>query len=297
MFRKSKSALCSIVIAMSLGFASSVTLADDFSYDKNALPNGKPWTSETFTAGPDNFQFVIIGDRTGGANQEGTFDIAINQLKLLQPEFVINVGDMIEGYSDQKTELIAEWDEIDEKLKTLQIPFFRTPGNHDIANKTAQEVWRERYGATYYHFLYKNTLFLVLDSEDPPREAPPGMKEKLDLYNRLQTEDPAKAQEMLAEFMSDESVVAGLAQPAFNNANQANLYTGQGMASAARNSGFANAAGTMGVTNAVQRGINDLSQGGVFQQMGDWLQSKWGNAPSTTQSTYVGGPRSNTPGQ
>jgi hypothetical protein len=213
MFRKTKSALCSIALAMSLGLASSAALADDFSYDKNALPNGKPWTSETFTAGPDNFQFVIIGDRTGGANQEGTFDIAINQLKLLQPEFVINVGDMIEGYSDQKTELIAEWDEIDEKLKTLQIPFFRTPGNHDIANKTAQEVWRERYGATYYHFLYKNTLFLVLDSEDPPREAPPGMKEKLDLYNRLQTEDPAKAQEMLAEFMSDESVVAGLAQP------------------------------------------------------------------------------------
>ena len=51
---------------------------------------------------------------------------------------------------------------------------------------------------------------MVLNSEDPPREAPEGIKEKLELYNRLQTEDPAKAQAMLAEFMADESVVAGL---------------------------------------------------------------------------------------
>ena len=54
---------------------------------------------------------------------------------------------------------------------------------------------------------------MVLDSEDPPRTPPEGIKEKLDEYNRLQTEDPAKAQAMLAEFMSDESVVAGLAKP------------------------------------------------------------------------------------
>jgi hypothetical protein len=31
--------------------------------------------------------------------------------------------------------------------------------------------------------------------------------------SKLQTEDPAKAKAMLAEFMSDESVVAGLAKP------------------------------------------------------------------------------------
>jgi len=39
------------------------------------------------------------------------------------------------------------------------------------------------------------------------------MKEKIELFNRLQTEDPAKAQSMLAEFMSDEAVVAGLSKP------------------------------------------------------------------------------------
>jgi len=39
------------------------------------------------------------------------------------------------------------------------------------------------------------------------------MDEKLKLYNRLQVEDPAKASEMLEEFMKDESVVAALGKP------------------------------------------------------------------------------------
>ena len=184
-----------------------------FTYDKAAIPAAKPWTAKRFKNNPRNFQFAIIGDRTGGANVEHTFKLAMGQINLLQPEFVINVGDIIEGYSDKKAELNAEWDEVDEILKTLDMPFFRTPGNHDIANKTAQQVWRERHGATYYCFVYKEVLFMVLDSEDPPREAPEGIKESLNLYNKLQTEDPAKAKAMLAEFMADESVVAGLSKP------------------------------------------------------------------------------------
>ncbi|MCH8070500.1 MAG: hypothetical protein IIA09_01025 [Proteobacteria bacterium] len=39
-------------------------------------------------------------------------------------------------------------------------------GNHDLTNLTMRDVWTERYGARYYHFTYKNVLFLMLDSED-----------------------------------------------------------------------------------------------------------------------------------
>ena len=84
--------------------------------------------------------FVIIGDRTGGANVMETFKLAMDQINLLQPEFVINVGDIIEGYSEDKTELNAEWDDIDKSINSLDMPFFRTPGNHDIANEVAKEV-------------------------------------------------------------------------------------------------------------------------------------------------------------
>jgi len=181
-----------------------------FSYDQTRLAKEKPWTDKKFQSDPNNFQFAIIGDRTGGANIKGTFDLAMGQLNLLQPEFVINVGDMIEGYSSDKSKLNAEWDETDAMLNKLEMPFFRTPGNHDIANDVAEQVWIDRHGALYYHFVYNNVLFIVLDSEDPPRTAPDGMEEKLETYNRLQKEDPAKAQAMLKEFMSDEAVVAAL---------------------------------------------------------------------------------------
>jgi hypothetical protein len=110
--------------------------------------------------------------------------------------------------------------EIDAMLAKLDMPFFRTPGNHDIANSTAQQVWRDRHGATHYSFVYKDVLFVVLDSEDPPRAAPEGMEEKIETYNRLQTEDPEKAQAMLAEFMSDEAVVAALGKPVEFGADQ-----------------------------------------------------------------------------
>lgn len=203
-----------IVAMPALLLAQNMHDPEAFSYDKHRLTDVKPWTPQNFQNDPDEFQFVIIGDRTGGANAEGTFNLAMSQINLLQPEFVINVGDIIEGYSDVKEELHAEWDEFDTMLEKLNMPFFRVPGNHDISNPTAQEVWLERHGATYYHFVYKDVLFMVLDSEDNSRPPPPpGIKESLALYSRLQVEDPAKAQELLAEFMADSAVVAGLSKP------------------------------------------------------------------------------------
>ena len=151
--------------SMDQGAGSSAT----FSYDEAALAKAKAWTAKDFQNNPENFQFAIIGDRTGGANAQGAFVLAMGQLNLLQPEFVINVGDIMENFSNDKEELNGEWNEVDAMLNKLNMPFVRTPGNHDIANDVAQQVWLERHGATYYLFVYKNVLFIVLDSEDPPR--------------------------------------------------------------------------------------------------------------------------------
>jgi len=217
---KMKIAVIVIALALFSPLVWGQETAPVFSYDKERITEAKPWTNKEFQNDPANFHFLIIGDRTGGHNILGTFKLAINQINLLLPEFVINVGDLIEGYSDNKAKLNTEWNEVDAMLNTLEMPFFRTTGNHDIANRVAQQVWKDRYGVLYYHFIYKNVLFVVLDTEDPPRETPPGMEEKIETYNRLQTEDPAKAKAMLAEFMSDKSVVAGLAQPIVFSAEQ-----------------------------------------------------------------------------
>ena len=114
-----------MLLALLVAGLSTAARSEEFKFNKDALPAAKPWTSEDFRDDPKDFQFVIIGDRTGGANVQGTFKLAIGQLNLLQPEFVINVGDLIEGYSDKTSELNAEWDQADSMLKTLDMPFFR----------------------------------------------------------------------------------------------------------------------------------------------------------------------------
>ena len=185
-----------------------------FIYDEEALLNAKPWTSKDFQNKPENFQFAIIGDRTGGANALGTFNLAMDQINLLQPEFVINVGDLIEGYPESKGELDVMWDEADSMISKLQMPFFYTMGNHDVSTPETKEAWLERRGVDYYYFLYNDVLFIVLNSEDDSRPAPPPeIMEGIKIYNKLQLEDPEAAKEMLKEFMSDEAVIAALAQP------------------------------------------------------------------------------------
>jgi len=185
-----------------------------FKYDEEAISNVKPWTSENFKNNPENFQFVIIGDRTGGANSEGTFRLAMNQINLLQPEFVINVGDLIEGYPEDRADLNSMWDEADGLLSKLDMPFFRTIGNHDVSTPETKEVWLERYGADYYHFVYGNALFMVINSEDGSRPEPPeNIIEDLKKYNRLKVEDPEAASKLLGEFMTSDAVIAALGKP------------------------------------------------------------------------------------
>ena len=206
--------LAGIILQSGCSTTKSGSSTDVFSYDQAAISGAKPWTAKEFRNDPENFQFAIIGDRTGGANVQGTFKLAMGQLNLLQPEFVINVGDIIEGYTEDKSELEEMWEEVEDMTGELQMPFFYVRGNHDVSYPIAHEVWRDRYGAAYYHFIYKDVLFIALDSEDSPRmEPPPDMKEKIKLYSRLQTEDPPAARKMLAEFMKDEAVVAGLTKP------------------------------------------------------------------------------------
>lgn len=126
-----------------------------------------PWSSLEAHNDPDHFQFAVVTDRTGG-HRPGIFEDGVRKLNLLRPEFVLSVGDLIEGYSEDVHELASEWDEFTGFVAQLKMPFFYVPGNHDISNTVQARVWRERFGRSYYHFVYRNVLFLCLNSEDPP---------------------------------------------------------------------------------------------------------------------------------
>ena len=128
-----------------------------------------PWSHLEFLDDPGDFQFAIVTDRTGG-HRPGVFPEGLRKVNLLRPEFVMSVGDLIEGYHQDPKAIEAEWDEFDSFIATnLESPFFYLPGNHDISNEFSAQVWEARYGASYYHFLYKDVLFLCLNSEDGKR--------------------------------------------------------------------------------------------------------------------------------
>jgi hypothetical protein len=159
-----------VLLPFVLGLALATTAAwsAGIYHGNSSDPGGKnPWTAQPFNTGDDLFQFAIVSDRTGG-HREGVFAKAITQLNLLQPEFVLSVGDLVEGYNDKPAQVEAMWKEFDAYVGKLQMPFFHLPGNHDMATKTLVDTWKSRFGKVFYHFIYKNVLFMCLNTDDYP---------------------------------------------------------------------------------------------------------------------------------
>lgn len=159
------------------GWAASPSYAQDaFRGDAES----RPYTHLRFQGDADEFRFAVIGDRTGGT-RGGAFPAAVDLLNLLQPEFIVNVGDLIEGYVEDEAALKAMWGEVDEQLAELDAPLFFVMGNHDVNLDPSEKVWFDRVGADrgYSHFVYKDVLFLLMSTEDPPKNDPdPELEEK-----------------------------------------------------------------------------------------------------------------------
>ena len=129
----------------------------------NSNDRATPWTSLNALDSDNRFHFAVVTDRTGG-ERLGIFEPAMQTVNLMQPAFVVSVGDLIEGYTKNRVQLRKEWDELDSFVGQLDAPFFYTAGNHDYSNQVMADVWRERYGPSYYSFVYKDVLFVVLNS-------------------------------------------------------------------------------------------------------------------------------------
>jgi predicted phosphodiesterase len=155
-----------LIVALLLGVAACATRPGPV-FEHNVSGTAKPWTEADFDNAPDNFTFAVFSDLTGG-EREGIFKVAVEQLRLLRPELIVSVGDLIEGGTDDRAQLDREWDSFDERTQRARTRVFYTGGNHDLTSPLMWEVWEERYGRRYYHFRYKDTLFLVLDTEDNP---------------------------------------------------------------------------------------------------------------------------------
>ena len=149
-----------------------------------------PWTHLAFDADPDDFSFAIISDLQGGY-REGVFEAAVERVNLMRPELVVSVGDLIAGYTEDAAEIHRQWDWFDERARWIDAPFFYTPGNHDFSNEVMKQIWHERLGRDYYHFRYRDVLFLVLNTEEPPIPDDPEARAFFARLMQLREEDPA----------------------------------------------------------------------------------------------------------
>ena len=128
-----------------------------------------PWTDTIVNDSPEKFQFAIISDLTGG-ERAGVFDQAVDKLNQLQPDFVVSIGDLVEGYTTDQKHLADQWKVFNSRLEKLDSPFFYLPGNHDISNEWMLGEWEKRFGTPYYHFKYRKVLFLVVNTENFPSD-------------------------------------------------------------------------------------------------------------------------------
>ncbi len=131
----------------------------------------------------EQFHFVVMGDRTG-QEEKGVFKQILQKVNQLGPAFVLSVGDNIQGYTDDPNSVPPQWDEFEAFIKILKTPYLKVPGNHDISNEMMAEFYRQRYQKLYYHTVYKNVLFLFLNTDDPSAHVDLAIRAELDAERR-----------------------------------------------------------------------------------------------------------------
>jgi len=107
--------------------------------------------------------FAVIGDRTGG-HTPGIYGKITEEIERLKPDFVITIGDMIEGYTDDTTVVNSQWKEYKSLIAPFTMPVYFTPGNHDIWDEASLKLYQNHIGNPYYSFDFKGLHFVILDN-------------------------------------------------------------------------------------------------------------------------------------
>jgi predicted phosphodiesterase len=114
-------------------------------------------------SGQSSFRFAILGDRTGEA-VPGVYEEAWREIDADRPDFVITVGDTIQGGDDAHAE--SEWREVRRMLaRYRKYRMFFVPGNHDVWSPISARLY-ERYTrrSLHYSFNYKQAHFTILNN-------------------------------------------------------------------------------------------------------------------------------------
>ena len=142
-------------------------------FSGNETPAAEPAQSE------NSFSFAIIGDtqRFSAGNPNGNFQKAVKYISAANPALVFSVGDLVSSCDDGSkcSKEYSDWKKI---VGALLPKTYAMQGNHDrTGDDKTDKIWRDSFAfptngpadfsEQVYSFDYKNSHFVVLDSDKP----------------------------------------------------------------------------------------------------------------------------------
>jgi len=118
-----------------------------------------------FAAQAADFKFAVLGDSQ--LHNPDVFESLVREVELLKPDFVVQVGDMIHGYTYEPGQIRGEWARFKTQIAPLSMPFYPVPGNHDVTTSPMEAIYEEVWGRDrfYYSFNHKGSHFIILDTD------------------------------------------------------------------------------------------------------------------------------------
>ena len=128
----------------------------------------------------DAFTFAVFGDRTGG-QPEGVDVLAdaVRDVNLIEPDLVMTVGDLVNGYN-RTAEWLIQMREFKSIMNRLLCPWFPVAGNHDVYWRPLddpempkfqhQDHYEMHFGPLWYSFQHKKCAFTVIYSDEGDEE-------------------------------------------------------------------------------------------------------------------------------
>ncbi|MEO1237060.1 MAG: metallophosphoesterase, partial [Planctomycetota bacterium] len=194
-----------------------------FHTNRRATPLAVPAEDEAFT-------FAVFGDRTGGPN-EG-IDIlaqAVADVNLLEPDLVMTVGDMIDGYN-QTPGWLEQMNQYKEVMNHLLCPWFPVAGNHDVYWRgddrpvgEHEASYERNFGPLWYAFDHKGSRFIVLYTDEGNLET--GEKSFRDVENqRMSPEQLGWLKQTLADAKDADHIFLFMHHPRWTGGYYGNTW-------------------------------------------------------------------------
>lgn len=143
-----------------------LTWAQPALFQPDTLAAENPWTQHAFPHRDSSFQFAIMADLTGGY-RDGVLPEAVQKANAIAPDFILSVGDLIEGYTMDTAQILRWWKQFDGWVNQLRARFFQhatfSSSRADIDTVLAA-------GSEWAMPLYLTASKNLRGSEQPPLE-------------------------------------------------------------------------------------------------------------------------------